>query len=574
VFTRKDVAAQLSETARLLEVLDEDPFRARSLHVVARAIEAFAGDVTALYQEGRLGEIRGVGASTEHELRAMFSEGVMPMLADLRARVPDEVKEMFAVSGLGAKRIGTLWRNGIVGVAGLLAAAESGRLAALPGFGDKSAAKIRDAARFASAARSRMRLDEAERLSEAVLAAVRSELPDVRAAAAGEYRRGMETVAGLEVVLAGVDPAQLADLTGRLLDSLVEGDVVDERPAADAALAAVAGTLMDRGVRFSLARPGGFGPLLALRTGNDEFSAELLARARDRGVDLSDAAALNALAFPDEEEFLRWLGLPWIPPELRESANPAPVPGLLELADVRGLVHNHSTWSDGALSMREMAAVARRFGFAYLAMADHSRSSTVANGLSIERLHAQAEEVSALRRELGPEWGEFELLHGVEADILADGSLDYPAEVLAGLDYVVASVHQNFGLSRAEQTERIARAVANPHVDILGHATGRLLLRRPGYDVDLERVIDACAESGTVLEINANPRRLELDWRWVIRARERGCRFSIDPDAHTGDGFDDLRFGVTVARKAGLTPADVINTAPSGREFLVLLERS
>jgi DNA polymerase (family 10) len=325
-------------------------------------------------------------------------------------------------------------------------------------------------------------------------------------------------------------------------------------------------------VRFSLAREGNFGPLLALRTGNDEFRAELVERARTRGVDLSGRAALGALAFPEEEEFLRWLGLPSIPPELRESATPASVPGLLELSDIRGLVHNHSTWSDGALSLREMAAVARRFGFAYLAMADHSRSSTVANGLSTERLQAQAEEVRSLRREFAGEWADFELLHGVEVDILADGSLDYPDEVLSRLDYVVASVHQNFGLSRAEQTERIVRAVTNPHVGILGHATGRLLLRRPGYDVDLERVIAACADTGTVIEINANPRRLDLDWRWAVRAKESGCRFSINPDAHNGDGFDDLRFGVTVARKAGLTAADVVNTATTGSEFLRRLE--
>jgi DNA polymerase (family 10) len=564
VFTRKDVAAQLGETARLLEVLDEDSRRARSFHVAARAFEAYPGDVAALFREGRLTELRGVGASTEAQLRVMFSEGVMPVLAALRARVPDQVKEMFAVSGLGAKRIGTLWRSGIVGVDGLLAAAESGRLADLPGFGEKSAEKIRQAARYAVAARSRMRLDEAERLSEAVLSALAAELPEARAFPAGEYRRGLETVGQLEFVLSGAAPAAVAELAPRLLETVVE----------DPAAGTVSGTLMGRGVRFSLAGPGGVGALLALRTGNHEYAGELAERALARGVDLDDRDERDALGFREEEDFLRWLDLPAVPPELRESAAPVPVPGLLELSDVRGLVHNHSTWSDGALSLREMAAVALRFGFAYLAMADHSRSSTVANGLSIERVRAQAEEVRSLRRELAAEWGAFELLHGIEVDILPDGTLDYPDELLSELDYVVVSVHQNFGLSRAEQTERIVRAIRNPHVDILGHATGRLLLRRPGYEVDLERVIDACAETGTVIEINANPRRLDLDWRWVVRAREAGCRFSIDPDAHTGDGFDDLRFGVTVARKAGLKPEDVINTAPTGREFLAQLERS
>ncbi|MEX2541495.1 MAG: helix-hairpin-helix domain-containing protein [Trueperaceae bacterium] len=563
MFTRKDVAAQLGEAARLLDVLGEDPFRARAFQTAARAFESYGGDVTALHREGRFTEVRGVGAGTAAELQVMFESGVLPTLADLRSRVPDEVKEMFAVSGLGAKRIGNLWRSGVAGVDGLLEAAESGRLAAMPGFGAKSAAKILESARFAIESRARMRLDEADRLAEAILAAVISEFPAARAAVAGEHRRGLETVAGIELVLTGIDAAELADLAARLLDA-VDAESPD---------GAVLGTLMGRRIGFRPTAPGAFGAVLALRTGSEEFAAEIALRAEFEGVDLHDRAALESLDFEEEADFLVWLGLPAAPPELRETRRPDPVPELLELGEVRGLVHNHSTWSDGALSLREMLDMARRFGFAYLAMADHSQSSAVANGLSEERVKAQSGEVLSLRAELASEGSAFELLHGIEVDIRGDGTLDYPDEVLSRLDYVVASVHQNFGLTRDEQTERIVRAVANPHVNILGHATGRLLLRRPGYDVDLERVIAACAETGTVIEINANPRRLDLDWRWVIRAKELGCTFSIDPDAHSGDGFDDLRYGVTMARKAGLTAADVVNTAASGAEFLVRLGR-
>lgn len=562
MFTRKDVASQLSEAARLLEVLGEDRFRARSLHSAARAFEAFTGDVMALYREDRFTELRGVGAGTQSELRAMFQEGELPLLTELRRRVPDEVKEMFSVSGLGAKRIGTLWRSGIVGVDGLLAAAESGELAALPGFGAKSSANILDSARFAAASRARMRLDEAERLSEAVLAALRGEYPEARVSPAGEYRRGLETVGVLEFVVAGIDSLEFARLAERLLDSIDE-ESRDGR---------IDGSLMGRRISFELCSRGGFGAVLALCTGNEEFAAGLVQRAAQLGVDLRDRPDVNALQFPDEEPFLSWLGLPALPPERREAAEPAPVPALLELAQVRGLVHNHSTWSDGALSLAEMLHAAKRFGFSYLAMADHSQSSTVANGLSPERVQAQAAEIRSLRRELAASGDPFELLHGIEVDIRNDGSLDYPDEVLAGLDYVVASVHQNFGLAREAQTERIIRAVRNEHVDILGHATGRLLLRRPGYDVDVERVVAACAETGTVIEINANPRRLDLDWRWLTRAKELACRFAIDPDAHSSDGFDDVRFGVTMARKAGLSADDVVNTAPTGSEFLARLK--
>jgi DNA polymerase (family 10) len=370
--------------------------------------------------------------------------------------------------------------------------------------------------------------------------------------AAGELRRGLETVSSLEVVIAGPSRTELEELVARLLDKL----------SADR----LSGTVMGRPVSFTWAPAPAFGAALALRTGNDEFVEELRSRASLLGIELSDVAALDGLEAPSEAEFLVRLGVPAVPPELREGAAPEPVEGLLESGDLRGLVHNHSTWSDGALSIREMVAEARRLGFAYLAMADHSASSTVANGLSAQRVKAQADEVRVIRGELGEDG--FELLHGIEVDIASDGSLDLPDELLAELDYTVASVHQNFGLSRDAQTERIVRAVHSPHVDILGHPTGRLLLRRPGYEVDLEAVIEACATTGTVIEINANPRRLDLDWRWVRLARRLGCRFSIDPDAHSALGFDDLRFGVTVARKAGLTPASVVNTAASGREFL------
>ncbi|MEX2535011.1 MAG: PHP domain-containing protein [Trueperaceae bacterium] len=562
MFTRKDVSAQLNEAARLLEVLGEDPFRVRSFQSAARAFESYQGDVGALYRESGFRSIRGVGAGTDAELRAMFEVGVLPTLADLREKVPDEVKAMFAVSGLGAKRIGLLWRNDIEGIEGIITAAEDGRLASLPGLGAKSALKLLEGARFAATARARMRLDEAHRLSEAIVSALHGEIAEVRAQVAGEYRRGFETIAEIDVVVAGLERATLVDVAARLLDERDKGDAEG-----------LSGSLMGRRVRFTPTTVNAFGATLALRTGNHEFVDTLLERAERMGVDLQDPVARDGLDAPDEETFLAWLGLPGIAPELRESAAPISVTGLLELSDVRGLVHNHSTWSDGALSIREMVSVAKGLGYRYLAMADHSGSSVVANGLTPERVEAQAEEIRAIRRELADQGNDFDLLHGIEVDILPDGTLDLPDELLAQLDYTVVSVHQNFGLSREAQTERVVRAVQNPNVYILGHATGRLLLRRPGYDVDLQAVIEACARTGTIIEINANPRRLDLDWRWVIRAKALGCLFSINPDAHSGDGFDDLRYGVTVARKAGLTPAEVVNTAWNGSGFLDRLRR-
>ena len=271
---------------------------------------------------------------------------------------------------------------------------------------------------------------------------------------------------------------------------------------------------------------------------------------------------------PSEEDLFKALGIAWVTPELRESSRLEQPQNLVTLSDIRGMVHNHSTWSDAEHSIREMVRAAQERGYSYLAMADHSRTSFYANGLSIERVYAQAKEIQTIRQELKHQGSDFELLHGIEVDILSDGSLDYPDEVLATLDYTVVSVHQNFTLSEKAQTERIIKAVKNPYAKILGHMTGRLLLRRPSYALDIQAIIEACAESQTIIEINANPYRLDLDWRWVIKAKELGCAFSINPDAHAINGFDDIRYGVMMARKAGLSAKDVVNTASTGQAFL------
>ena len=311
-----------------------------------------------------------------------------------------------------------------------------------------------------------------------------------------------------------------------------------------------------------------------LETGNEAFSAALRERAEEQGLELTRAGLFRKgerLATPSETDVFRLLELPYVPPERRDVPLGLSAENLVTLADVRGLVHNHSSWSDGAAPLREMVQKARALGYSYLAMADHSKTSYYANGLSIERVFAQAKEIKAIQRELQDEGSDFRVLHGLEVDIMPGGTLDYPDEVLATLDYAVVSVHQHFTLDKAKQTERVIRAVQNPYANILAHMTGRLLLRRPSYELDVEAVLQACAETGTVVELNANPYRLDLDWREVIRARELGCRFAINPDAHHPDGYRDLRYGVMMARKAGLTAADVVNTAPTAEAFLARL---
>ena len=561
--TKKTLVAQLKEAANLLEVLNDDPFRAKAYGNAARSLDAFEGDVETLFAEERLTEIRGVGRGLAGELYALKEHDHLPLLDELYTRVPEGVRRLFVVSGLGAKKIAVLWENGIEDLEGLLAAAEDGRVASLKGFGKKSAASLAEGARFALAAMQRYRLDVAERYAEVLAEALAIALRNARVLAAGDLRRGLETVGVLELVVVGAPADEVAAAIEPLVHEVtVEGEVISARLEA-------------RGLRLTVTDEDALGAVLALRTGGDAYREELVKRASERGFDLREDGLFREgkrLPTPDEADLFAMLDLSYTPPERREAARPVPVNHLVTLADVKGVIHNHSSWSDGAASLREMVAAARALGYRYLAMADHSRSSYYAGGLSIERVYKQAEEVAEIREELKGEEGDFEVLHGLEVDILSDGSLDYPDEVLALLDYAVVSVHQNFTLSEAEQTARIVRAVGSPFASILAHPTGRLLLRRPSYAVDLEAVLSACAEAGTVVEINANTRRLDLDWRWVVQAKELGCTFSIDPDAHHPDGYHDVRYGVLMARKAGLTPEDVVNTAPTASAFLERLK--
>jgi DNA polymerase (family 10) len=550
---KKVLVAQLKESARLLEVLGEDPFRARAFDNAARQLDTFGGDVARLLTEDRLTEVPGIGKGLAAELAALKTRDTLPLLDELHERVPAGVRSLFRVSGLGAKKIAALWRSGITDLPALVEAARDGRVAALKGFGAKSAQALLEAAEFALEASRYLRLDQAEVLAEAVVARLHEALPQARFEVAGELRRACEVIAGLELVAADADATEVQAVLGE-----TRSHVKDDRVQAE---------LDGYPLTVHLCRANAFGTTLARATGNEAFWGWLEQRAGDRGV------ALQGQAYEDEASLFTALSLPFIPPERREEAEPETVPDLVTRADIRGLVHAHTRASDGAASLREMVAAAQARGYRYLAMADHSQSSQVANGLSPERVLAQAEEVAQLRRELAAAGSDFGLLHGIEVDIRTDGSLDYDDEILARLDYVIVSVHQNFSLSLAQQTERIVRAVRHPRASILAHPTGRLLLQRPGYALDLEAVIEACAESGTVIELNANPRRLDLDWRWVKRAKAQGCRFAINPDAHAPSGYDDLRYGVAQARKGGLTTADVVNTAPNAEAFLSRLKR-
>lgn len=553
--SNRHAARALKQVADLIELTGGNAFRARAYAQAARVLDGLDEPLEALVADGRLRTLPGIGAGIAAELEAFVRTGALERLDELLAAVPPGLLDVLRVKGLGPRKARTLWQDlGVTSLDELEAAALAGRIAALPGFGRKTEAALLEGARRLRTYLGRWHYAAAVHAVAPVLEALRH-APDVaRAEPCGALRRRCETVEAAELLVQGDAEA--------VRDVLIAHAVPAESPPDDTLFA---GTLPDGlPLRVYDAGEGSFAPIWWRRTGSPEHVAAFTAR---YGEPEGDA----------ETDLYARAGLAFVPPELREGgaileeAARGPLPRLVEEADLRGSLHNHTTASDGAHSLREMALAARRMGYAYFAVCDHSRSLAVANGLSIERLRAQGREVRALQAELDADGGPpLRLLHGTEVDILADGSLDYPDEVLAELDLVVASVHTHFGMSRTEATERIVRAVSHPLTDILGHPTGRLLLRREGYPLDVDAVLEACAAHGVAVELNANPYRLDLDWRHLRRARELGVLVAINPDAHAVEGLADVRWGVAVARKGGLTPEGCLN-ALDAEAFLAWL---
>lgn len=552
---RKRAAKALRRIAQLLEVHGENPFRIRAFASAARVVERLEGDLEAQVRSGEVQHLRGIGKGTAGVL-AELVEGRQPaILAELMERTPPGVLDLLEVRGLGPKRVRTLWQElGVTTPGELQYACLENRLVELPGFGPATQGRLLEAAGFLLEASGRWLMDAAWSRARKVLQIVEGASTVLDVQPAGELRRGCEIVAGIELVVSAAGEttaAELARLVPLSRDETpgwwrVEGETGPP-------------------VRLLIADPAVFGAELLYATGSEAHLGELERRAAAGGLQLSRLGLRSegeGVAGAGEEEIYARLGCAWIPPELREGegeierAASGGLPRLVRLEDLRGALHNHTTYSDGTASVEEMAAAAMARGWSYLGLADHSPAAHYANGLDARRLRDQWERIEAWN-ERHPE---MRLLKGIEADILSDGRLDMPEGTEEGLDYVVASVHGGFRLSKEAQTERILSAVRYPACRVLGHPTGRLLLARPPYEVDLERILAECAGRGVMVEINANAHRLDLDWRMTRRALELGVRIIINPDAHAVDGLDDVRWGITVARKAGARPGDIVNT--------------
>lgn len=559
---RKGVAVTLERIAAYLELQGENPFRVRAFRTAAKTVEGFPSELQSAIADGTLAEAKGIGPAILAVVTELVTTGRSSMLEELREAVPPGLVEMLAISGLGVAKIRQIHSAlGIETLPELEAAARDGRLAALPRFGARTAENVLGAIAFLRAA-SVWRLAHHARDEAIAIADALSAQPHVLAVhPAGAVRRRDEVVQ--EQILVVVADVAAADVFRSISSGVGVSEVAgqDERRA----------TLRFQGgapVQVVVTPPQNLGAVLVQATGNTGHLARLTALAESRGFTLAGTALWQGSRFvptPNEEALYTALGLPWIPPELRENGDELaqPLPPLLERGDLRGFLHCHTTYSDGTNSVEELARGVQAAGYEWLGITDHSRSAAYAGGMQADDIHRQWDEIDAVNAlGLG-----ITVFKGIESDILADGALDYPDELLAGFDFIIASVHSRFTMNEAEMTARFLRAIESPYVTIIGHPTGRLLLSREGYPVDLDQIFEAAGRAGVGIEINADPHRLDLDWRVLRRARAAGVMISIGADAHNLGGLDNVEFGVAIARKGGLGPADILNTR-SAEEFL------
>lgn len=552
-----EIAAMFDQTADLLDIEGENPFRVRAYRHAARVIEALPQNVTSLLHAGRdLSELPGIGKDLAGKIADIVKTGRFKLLDMLKRRLPGELGEIAALPGLGPKRVKLLFdKLHVRTLADLKRAVDSGRLREVRGFGPTIETKLADALKQPRGEK-RFKLPAAEVEAEALLAHLRD---DGQAVVAGSYRRRRETVGDLDLLVTAKDGAAI----GR---KLVSYENVAEVLAQGSTRTTV---VLRSGVQVDLrvVPEESYGAALLYFTGSKAHNIALRNLANERGWKLNEYGLFSGkrrIGGATEEEVYKKLRLAFIPPELREdrgeveAARRKELPDLIAIDDIRGDLHVHTNWTDGTATIAEMAEAGKRRGYQYIAITDHSRRVTMAHGLDGKRLAKQIDEIERVAEQLDG----IHLLKGIEVDILADGRLDLPDSVLARLDVVVAAVHYNFDLALDAQTRRIVRAMDNPHVSIIAHPTGRLIGEREPYQVDIDRLIAAARESGCCLEINAGPDRLDLNDINARAAKSAGARMAISSDAHAPTALDWIRYGVDQARRGWLEPQDVINTRP------------
>jgi|DewCreStandDraft_5_1066085.scaffolds.fasta_scaffold03287_5 DNA polymerase (family 10) len=559
-FTNRQLAQIFEQIADLSEIKGEVIYKVLAYRKAAESLAELNREAFDIWQSGKLTEIPGVGKAIAEKIEELFTTGKLGFLEKLTAEVPPSLAEMLPVPDLGPKKIALFWKElGITTLQELEEAARAGKLRTLPGMGEKSEVRILAGIEAYKRRSERIPIGRAYPFAQRLIARLQA-LPGVqRVEMAGSLRRGRSTVGDIDLLAAASD-------SKAIMEAFLNDPEVTRVVAAGDTKSSVE---YGQGLRAQLwvHPPERFGTAWQYATGSKDHNVRLRELALKQGFSLSEHALTRKdggeVLCANEEEVYTLLGLTWIPPELREdrgeiqAALEGHLPNLIELGDIRSELHAHTTWSDGKLSVRELAEAARRRGRQVLVISDHSASLAITGGLTVEAARQQRQEIRQVQAEVGDS---LRLLHGIEVEIRADGSLDFPDAVLAEFDLVTASMHTSLRQPRQQVTERLLRAIRNPHVDVIGHPTGRMFPNREGADLDMEAVLKAAREHGVALEINAHPSRLDLDDLYARRFAEMEGLLAINTDAHAESDFDLLHFGVTIARRAWVTADSVINT--------------
>lgn len=561
--TNEQVADVFLTIANLLDIKGEIVYKTLAYRRVSENLRVFPEDINVVFKENRLAEVPGVGKAISEKITELLETGRLGFLERLKEEVPLSLIDLLQVSDVGPRKAALFWKQaGVTNLTELEAAARAGKLRVLPGMGEKSEARILAGIEALGRRSQRMLLGTAWPIARRWLDWLRQQPGVQRAEAAGSLRRWRSTIGDLDLVAASDHPAEVMDAFihhPEVMRVLGQGE---DKSSIE----------LGNGLKLQLwiQPPQRFGTLWVYATGSKDHNVRIRELAQKKGLSLSEQALVDGQGeetlYDSEEKVYTALGFPWIPPELREdrgevqAAKAGQLPVLLELADIHAELHAHSTWSDGAETIEGMAQAARERGYKVLAITDHSGGLGIANGLSVERLRQRKDAIQAAQEKLGDS---IRLLHGTEVDILADGNIYYPDEVLAELDIVIASLHASLRQPRDVITARLLKAIHNPHVDIIGHPSGRLLPDREGADLEWDAVLAGAKESGVALEINADPVRLDLDEVYVRRAAEMGIVMSINTDAHSIESLEHMEYGVAVARRAWCGPGSVLNAWPA-----------
>ena len=572
---REKIVTILNQIALILEIKGENAFKIRAYKNGSEIIENYGDDIIQVTKNGKLGELKGIGKALASKIEEIVETGKLTYLDELKLEFPDTFFDLFEISNLGPKKIKKLYDNlQIDSIDKLEASCKNNEISKISGFGKKSVEAILESISFRKSNSKFFRTGDIAPIAESILEFLRQLPQTSQAEIAGSYRRGKEIVHDIDFIVA-------TKLSVEIINEFTKMPEVAQVISKGKTKSSVR---LNNGLQCDLraVKNSEFPFALNYFTGSKAHNVKMRSLAIKNGYSLNEYA-LNSKTktyedvINDESDLYKALGLSFIHPALREdqgeveAAKDASLPNLIQIENLKGTFHNHTTASDGKNSLSEMAEAATDLGLQYLGISDHSKSSVQANGLSDEELLQQVKEIKDFNDRNN---NELTIFSGVECDILKDGSLDYNESVLSQLDYCIASVHSSFSLTENEMTKRVIKAIESPHVTMIGHLTGRLLLLRKPYDINVSKIIDACAKNNTIIEINANPRRLDMDWRWWKKAKNKGVKCSINPDAHKIEHFQYLHFGVKIAQKGWLESSDVVNCLPIDEIKKLLKQKS